>query len=52
MDIKEIIIKKGIIKKKRWKKKGRWGRTILSYLGKPFVITKIFQKSDLFLGNQ
>lgn len=41
MDIKEIIIKKGIIKKRR-KKKGRWGRTILSYLGKPFVIAKVF----------
>lgn len=52
MDIKEIIIKKGIIKKRRGKKKGRWGRTILSYLGKPFVIAKVFPKSDLFLGDQ
>lgn len=48
MDIKEIIIKKGIIKKK----KGGWGRTILSYLGKPFVIAKVFRKYDLFVGNQ
>lgn len=49
MDIKEIIIKKGIIKKKRGGggRKGRWGRTILSYLGKRFVIVKVFQKSDL-----
>lgn len=54
MDIKEIIIKKGIIKKKKKgkKKKGRWGRTIFSYLGKQFVIAKVLQKSDLFLGNQ
>lgn len=50
MDIKEIIIKKGIIKKK--KKRGGWERTILSYLGKPFVIAKVFRKCDLFLGNQ
>jgi len=51
MDIKEIIIKKGIIKKRK-KRKSRWGRTFLSYLGKPFVIAKVFRKSDLFLGDQ
>lgn len=27
-------------------------RNIFSYLGKPFVIAKVFEKSDLFLGNQ
>lgn len=48
MDIKEIIIKKGIIKKK----KGGWGRAILPYLGKPFAIAKVLRKCDLFLGNQ
>lgn len=47
MDIKEIIIKKGIIKKK-----SGWGRAILPYLGKPFAIAKVLRKCDLFLGNQ
>lgn len=44
MDIKEIIIKKGIIKKKggRVGEKADGGRTILSYLGKRCVIVKVF----------